>query len=271
MNRAATAIMKASVLAALLLCVLGMLCADAKAFGSVAVTGVSAKTWVEHGDAYVLRLAPTAWYAARKESYSDTDSVPTFNDQSGNGNDATQGSATLQPTFDVDGLGGRPALVFDGSDYLQSAGWTNALPNTVLVVGNITNAEDDVTFIFDSANSSGRSSIMSVAADSPDSIGIYAGGTQSGGVFPKTSDFLLACLFKLSGSEIFLGGQSVSTSGGSGTQNMIGATIAADRLGNNGAIGVFTEILIFNRTLTTAQRQALEDALGAVYGVTITH
>lgn len=47
---------------------------------------------------------------------SDTDPVATWNDSSGVGNNATQGTAGLRPTYRTNQINGLPVVRFDGSD-----------------------------------------------------------------------------------------------------------------------------------------------------------
>lgn len=77
------------------------------------------------------------WFAADNLSLSDTDPVSAWSDLSGNGNDASQPTATNQPTYQTGEINGLPAVVFDGSnDFMPFDG--NLITNsdyTVLFVG----------------------------------------------------------------------------------------------------------------------------------------
>ncbi len=56
------------------------------------------------------------WLLADSLSLSDTDPVATWNDISGNTNDATQGTSAAQPLYRTGEVNGLPAVVFDGTD-----------------------------------------------------------------------------------------------------------------------------------------------------------
>lgn len=59
------------------------------------------------------------WQADVGLGLSDDDPVTTWADQSGNGNDATQGTGGAKPTFKATaGPGGLPCVRFDGGDFL---------------------------------------------------------------------------------------------------------------------------------------------------------
>ena len=68
------------------------------------------------------------WLDANNLSLNDGDPVSTWADTSGNGNNATQISASNQPTFNTNVLNGFPAITFDGSnDYLNLDNHINIL------------------------------------------------------------------------------------------------------------------------------------------------
>lgn len=68
------------------------------------------------------------WYdAAALTGLSDADSVTTWPDASGNGNDVTQGTAANKPTYQTNELNGRPVVRFDGTDDRLKVDFLNGL------------------------------------------------------------------------------------------------------------------------------------------------
>ena len=61
-------------------------------------------------------LNPEVHLAADHLSATDSDTVKTWNDLSGNGNHATQERDSAQPVYVADALAGEPALDFNGED-----------------------------------------------------------------------------------------------------------------------------------------------------------
>ena len=55
------------------------------------------------------------WLDAGSLSLADGDPVPTWSDSSGSGNDASQGTANLQPAYVANAINDRPAVDFDGT------------------------------------------------------------------------------------------------------------------------------------------------------------
>ena len=76
-------------------------------------------------------LAPLAWYAAAPSSVTLVNgTVSVWKDQSGNAHDVVQGSTGYRPDYQPTGLGGHPALSFNGTTaFLRDNGWTLGAPN----------------------------------------------------------------------------------------------------------------------------------------------
>jgi hypothetical protein len=54
-------------------------------------------------------------------SQADNTAVSSWEDRSGNNNDATQATAAAQPTYETNEVGGQPAVRFDGSNFLTAS------------------------------------------------------------------------------------------------------------------------------------------------------
>lgn len=67
------------------------------------------------------------WLKADSLVLSDADPVVTWADSSGNGNDVTQGTANLRPTYRTNGINGLPVVRFDGTnDFLTTGAFFDA-------------------------------------------------------------------------------------------------------------------------------------------------
>ncbi len=120
--------------------------------------------WRRRGGFSPLSLSPTLWLKADAGAYTDagttlaTDgqTVRQFNDQSGNGNHASQATAGNRPLWIAAGQNGLPVLRFDGiDDYLDTALSAVSQPYTLFIVGKATNIGTNAARFVD-ANSVNR-------------------------------------------------------------------------------------------------------------------
>ena len=87
----------------------------------------------------------TLWLKADQiTGLDDGDSVGTWKDQSGEGNDVSQGTANKKPTYKVDILNGKPVVRFDGTDdRLGLATMSISVPYTTIWVVRCTDDDAD--------------------------------------------------------------------------------------------------------------------------------
>jgi hypothetical protein len=211
--------------------------------------------------------SPTVWYAARKESFADADAVGTWTDWTGNGFHATQATSGSKPEFKTNQVGGLPALRFNGSKHLD-ASFTGSATTTSF-------------FVWRSVSSAGYARLTSSSNDAGNTDALYGIGTEgvtlySGAVlraaFTTSSFFVLTAVHNGASSAIY-------NSGALAVSGNVGSTVPASawRLGRlyssatHFLDGYWAEHLVYNSILSTGNRQAVEDALGAIYGLTITH
>ncbi len=85
----------------------------------------------------------TAWLRADRGITLNGSDVSGWADQSGNGNDASQGTALNQPAYNTSWSNGRPALTFDGTNHFMevntlAAMFVNRAPFTLFCVAQAT-------------------------------------------------------------------------------------------------------------------------------------
>lgn len=218
-----------------------------------------------------LDLSPALWL-------SDTgSSAGTWPDISGNGRNATQGTALNQPQIITNALNGRQVRRFDGNDFLDSSDFYSS-DITVFVVGKTNSTTTTQRFVakFDFATSN-REWIFSVTATNI----IQILKNESGNVGADnqiiesssaigTSNRVLT--FQKNGTNGLVAIDGLVTTGTFATSGVFdGSTpyrIGGDQAGNN-LNGDIAEILIFSTALSTADRQRVERYLGAKYAITV--
>lgn len=240
-------------------------------------------------DAYIESLSPTLWIESRKEtSYADTDAVPTATDWSGNGNDATQGTASAQPAYVASGLGGLPSYYFDGStDFMTgSTAITYGSSLTMVVVCSLeTTSTYPRAFYFGNSLSYQEIAIATDSGAVNWGVGNFAAPSATQGdrytstPAEGTGETVLTLLYThLATPVLYVNGAATTYTTAVGNWSTTAINGGADNFtfgigsaASNYFKGTISVCLGFNYQLSTEQWQTLENLLGAVYNITITH
>lgn len=220
------------------------------------------------------------WLAAYKESYSNGDRLATLTDWSGNGRDFTQGTAGNKPQFDTGVLNSQPGYFFNGAAYFASA--------TAFMSGDA-----DVMAVLKLPGSQSGNGFWKFDGATLNSHCLFGGAvyTAMGG----TSRFNFSSLGSIhtngwihhiqakAGSSNWIAYENGNTvksaqtntqswSGGASPVHLIGAS--SDQT-NGSSPGVFfhgwlMELRMWNRVLTSAERNEVLTAWNARYGISVT-
>jgi hypothetical protein len=220
------------------------------------------------------------WLRADAGTSTTTDGQPVsgWNDQSGNGNNATQGTSANQPLFIASEplANNRPVLRFDGSnDWMQTGTHITDNVGTLIVVGRKTAFSSGYRTIFTS-----QDFLMLGRASGSDVWGAYNDGADRL-YTPGTSIGTNAgAAFRILGYRqnglgagqlaLFLNG-TISTTLHNGGGNGKGITTIGS---NNAPIsqnfpGDIAEVIFYRAPINAAQRIIVENYLSAKYGVSI--
>lgn len=187
--------------------------------------------------------------------------IASATDLSGSGHDAIQAVAASQPTYVANVLGGRGVMRFDGNDFLHVA-FTLSQPVTALVVGK---AGATGTQQFLDGGIAGSLTIYRA----PGTFNLYAGAVVTGPVADSSFHTLLVVENGASSAIHEDGG--APTTGNSGPTNPGGVTIGAWADGTlNQLIGDVAEVAVFNKVLSTAEKNQIGVYIVAEYGLTWT-
>lgn len=213
--------------------------------------------------------------------------VTTWNDQSGNGNNFTQGTAGNRPVFATTVVNGRPLLRFTNTSnhFLSAAGTglnsTSAVPFTFFAVTNSNATQTDPMGLFDSAPGSantfrfyndGSGGGNTPAAGVNNSVELWSNQPALGGyTLNASSPSIVTTLADFNGANRRLAAFKDGTQIRIGTGNNAGVIFSAPQFGriNSGNYfsGDIAEAIIFDGVaLNTAQRLVVENHLGAKYG-----
>lgn len=195
---------------------------------------------------------------------SNGDPVPTWTDESGNGNDAVQATGAKQPSYQTNQLNGHPIVRFDSARCMGITTLSVNQPYTIFIVlkdvmDGSTPSENEIF----SGTSNGFFVIYYNATQIP-AVFPWTGASSS---VPMTTD-VLCIIMNGASSAIFQDGVSTST-GNSGTTGLgadfvIGAFFNQTQNFMNADVA---EIIIYDSALGTTDRQTVETYLATKYAL----
>lgn len=218
-----------------------------------------------------------AWFNADAiTGLVDSDPLTTWNDTSGNGNHATQGTAGFKPLYKTNVVNTKPAIRFDGTDDVltTTASLSYGTTMTALVVSRSTggtytdgqgllNSDDGGTRIFQLRY--GTSSSMWA-------FSFASGGAALDDTSATVTDWnVISHVRRTTNTEVYVNGDSAAATAVSGTQNTgsialnVGVTFST-------SIGFLTgdiaEILLYNSELSVENHDLVGEYLADKYGLT---
>jgi hypothetical protein len=228
-----------------------------------------------------------AWFDAMESSsvILDGTTVSQWRDISGNNRHVTQATKANQPTYTPDGLNRKPALSFDGADWLFNANpgamLRNVAGGTVAAVMNYTNAVSQRVSIA-AANATGAGARFAILLQTGGTLNIFARRLDTEGLsivstpptYTNDTNVIQVGVARYSAGALdqFINGSAAGTgsspswSGNSSDTDsatlVIGGTSGDDGVTlANQMLGFVGEVLITNTALSTPHRQQFEGYL----------
>ena len=202
---------------------------------------------------------------------ADSDVVGAWQDFSGNSNHAAQATTSKKPLLKTGIVNGRDVVRFDGTDDWLMGAFGSGLtqPFTVIIVTRLATAavNDNAYYsVLDGDDLTNRMNIYKTIVPSPDVWSIYAGAGLADGA-ANDSWNIWSTLANGASSEYWINSVS-KAAGDAGAQNPDGVTVGADAGGvGSWWDGDVAEILIYDPSLSTANRTALENYLNDRYAI----
>lgn len=198
----------------------------------------------------------------------DGDVVGAWEDQSGNSNDVLQTTTADKPLLKLNIVNSKPVIRFDGTnDDLSIGSFVAELsqPNTIFVVIEVRNLNNDAFWVFDGQDIVGsQNELRAQTATDPDIWAIIAGASLTGGDIIRDEIILIGAKYDGGDSEIKQN-DVVTASGNAGTEGLDGFRIGSRRNNTSYFDGDVAEVLIYNVNLSTLERQQVEDYFNSRY------
>ena len=204
--------------------------------------------------------------ASQITGLNDGDAVSTWNDVSGNANNATQGTVSARPLYKTNIKNGKPALLFDGVDdgFTLTTG-LNLSAYTVFVVWAQTDAVNGSISFIKSGDPYNYHALLPTSVHHQPGAGptmaTYATVTAAG-------DWAMTEAYR-SGTTLYIGKNGTFDAGQASSINWATDAIGAPYNGglHFNTVGYIGEMLIYNAGLSTGDRQLVEAYRTAKYGL----
>ena len=235
-----------------------------------------ANTYVQASSILPVVSGLTAWFKADSGIITNGQGgVETWQDSSWNSNNVTSGSSSSSPTPATDPATGTPTVKFTSS---QSLGNNNSYPSvtssTIIAVASTPSAS---SLSFSPLVTYGEPSIGS-NPNEPVSALLYSSGKEmfyggsinyaTGGSLPNSLNLLSTAVAYSSGTvHFYLNGQTNPSSGVSASSGAFsqGMTIGGAPNNNTPWQGNISEVLIYNRTLSSTEIQQIQTYINTKY------
>lgn len=196
--------------------------------------------------------------------------VSAWADQSGRGNNVTQGTGSKQPTLNAAdaAYAGKASLSFvaASAQCLQGTfGVSLPQPYTLFIVGNVSRA--GAQSYFDGSDVVLRGECY----NDPGTDKFYAGTAFISTADVSTSPRVMTYEANGASSKIYVSSNTAGVTGDPGSNGLNGASIGAAFNGTSDALdGKVAEVVLYNSILSAAQQATVRGYLGNRYGIAIT-
>mgnify|MGYP001582536698 CR=1 FL=1 len=216
------------------------------------------------------------WFKADQiTGLNDGDTLTTWNDQSGNSRNVTQGTSTKRPTYKTAILNGLPILRFDGADDFLKTSSEVSYTATMSVFSVIKTSTGFASYPLTGIGSVNTFFHEFVSATSWKFSG-YNTSNASNGLDANTITSgawtVLSSMLRSTTCEMYANGATNGSTARTGTNNSGNAhlTVGAYGDGSFGWLnGDLAEVIIYFADIGDTDRQNVQNYLGSKYAITI--
>lgn len=212
----------------------------------------------------------TGWWSAWHLHLADGDSVGTWPDLSGNGNDLAQGTGAKQPTYVDAAIGGIPSVRFRRADsqiMTVTFGSSLSQPNTIIMAGQCFPSYTKNATVLDGVAAGDRHALFWTNTDAE--WRLYSGTTVDSTVAATAPWHIFSMRFD-SGSPntvLRVDGSTVTGPTDAGADALGGLTVGARFTDDGYTDADISEILVVDGALTDAELSDIETQIDRDYGI----
>ncbi|MGI9445485.1 MAG: DUF1553 domain-containing protein, partial [Rubripirellula sp.] len=198
--------------------------------------------------------------------------VESVSDLSGQGHHATQSQPDAQPTLVADGIGGKPALQFDGGgQFMNLAGPILAEPlcTIVCVVRDDHGAGHRTLFSNWSGRDGNSTSSLFLGLTAENTVRFSDAFGSAGEVYDRTKPFILSAVNGQNSASVFQNGQLLKSANQLSKRRLDTPWVIGQQGNINGEFwkGSVAEIRVYERALTDRERRSVETYLAEHYSI----
>ena len=198
--------------------------------------------------------------------------VESVSDLSGQGHHATQSQPDAQPTLVADGIGGKPALQFDGGgQFMNLAGPILAEPlcTIVCVVRDDHGAGHRTLFSNWSGRDGNSTSSLFLGLTAENMVRFSDAFGSAGEVYDRTKPFILSAVNGQNSASVFQNGQLLKSANQLSKRRLDTPWVIGQQGNINGEFwkGSVAEIRVYERALTDRERRSVETYLAEHYSI----
>jgi hypothetical protein len=198
--------------------------------------------------------------------------VESVSDLSGQDHHATQAQSDAQPTLVADGIGGKPALQFNGGgQFMNLAGpiLAEQLCTIVCVVRDDHGLGHRTLFSNWSGRDGNSTSSLFLGLTAENTVRFSDGFGSAGEVSDRTKPFILSAVNGQNSASVFQNGQLLKSANQLSKRRLDTPWVIGQQGNINGEFwkGSVAEIRVYERALTDRERRSVETYLAEHYGI----
>ena len=198
--------------------------------------------------------------------------VESVSDLSGQGHHATQSQPDAQPTLVADGIGGKPALQFDGGGQFMNLAepiLAEPLCTIVCVVRDDHGSGHRTLFSNWSGRDGNSTSSLFLGLTAENTVRFSDAFGAAGEVSDRTKPFILSAVNGQNSASVFQNGQLLKSANQLSKRRLDTPWVIGQQGNINGEFwkGSVAEIRVYERALTDRERRSVETQLAEHYGI----